>query len=178
MSLGTSRLLTVAVRVLILLILVPMLWLLVANQYNNLIVTISELFLPEQLTLYALGNTVQIEHDKWVRPVIVDALALHYGLILLTILVLAAVGIDVLARIKWLVGFWVGIFFLHVIGVALLARGIFWATTSAEPEASGLTVFSLFAIFWGLIPALIGGAWAFLYWFPMASQLKGETTDS
>lgn len=162
-------------RVLILLILVPIVWLLVAEQYNDMVVAVSGLFVPGDIELRALSNYIQIDHALWIRPVTVDAFTLHYGMILLTVLVLAAVGIDTMARIGWLVGFIAGVFLLHVVGVAILARGIVWTTTSTDPEASGETVFSLFAIFWGLLPALIGGAWAFMYWIPRASQPKQAT---
>jgi len=158
--------------VLILLILIPMLWLLVAEQYNDAIVAVSGVFVPADMELRALGNYVQIDHARWVRPVSIDAFTLHYGMILLTVLVLGSVGISTVARIGWLAGFAGGVFVLHVIGVALLARGIVWTTTSTDPEASGETVFSLFAIFWGLLPALIGGAWAFMYWIPTVSRAE------
>jgi hypothetical protein len=167
------------VRVLILLILIPIVWLLVAEQYNDLVVAVSGVLVPGDLELRALSNYIQIDHAQWVRPVSIDGFTLHYGMILLTVLVLAAVGIDTMARIGWLAGFIAGVFLLHVVGVALLAHGIVWTTTSTDPEASGETVFSLFAIFWGLLPALIGGAWAIMYWIPKASQPDHATeTDT
>jgi len=61
-------------------------------------------------------------------------------------------------------------FLLHVAGVALLARGVLWAASGGSPEGSGELVLRLFAIFWGLLPALTGGAWAYFYWLPRAAE--------
>ena len=87
----------------------------------------------------------------------------------MAVLVLAAVGIGVTARVGWLLGMGVGAFLLHAIGVALLARGVGWTLIDPSAEGSGTLVFGLFAVFWGLVPALIGGAWCFMYWLPRAS---------
>ena len=62
-----------------------------------------------------------------------------------------------------------GAFLVHVPGVILLARGLAWAVGGASPESSERLVFSLFAVFWGLLPAIVGGAWCFIYWVPRVS---------
>lgn len=167
--LGTSRLLTFAFRALVLLLLIPILWISVAERYNEALVALAAVLLPDGLSLDALGSHILIEDVRLAKPVSIEGFTLHYGLVLLAVLVLAAVGVSPKARVGWLVGMGAGVFVLHIVGVALLARGVAWASVSDSAESSGDLVFSLFAIFWGLLPALIGGAWAFLYWLPRAS---------
>lgn len=172
---GTGRLLTFSFRALVLLILVPVLWVGVAERYNQILVTLAGLLLSDDLSLSTLGSHIAIEHVRLAGPVSIDGLMLHYGLVLLTVLVLAAVGIGIVPRLGWLLGLGAGVFVLHVIGVALLAYGVGWATGEGSGDASGTFVFSLFAVFWGLLPAIIGGrggAWSFLYWLP---NVKGKT---
>ena len=172
--LGTARLLTFSFRALVLLILLPLLWITVADRYNQALVAAARLLLPTGLSLNAIGSHILIEHSPQVAPVSIQGFTLHYGLILLAVLVLAAVGIGAAARIGWLLGMGAGAFLLHVVGVALLARGVAWA--AADAPSGGTLVFSLFAVFWGLLPAVIGGAWSFMYWLPRVwAQPSGPT---
>jgi hypothetical protein len=46
----------------------------------------------------------------------------------------------------------------------MLTWGLDWASDAGSPWASGSPVFSLFAIFWGLLPAVADGLWCFTYW--------------
>jgi hypothetical protein len=115
-----------------------------------------------------------IEYSPAARPFYVDGFTLHYGLILITVLILASVGLGLLPRIGWLLAFGAGGFLLHVVGVAMLARGVAWASTDSSAEDSVSLVLRLFAIFWGLLPALAGGAWAVLYWLPRTSVLPAS----
>ena len=176
--LGTASLLTFSFRALVLLILVPMLWTTVAGRYNDALVALAQVSLPEELSLSAIGTHILIEHPRLGSPVSIDGFTLHYGLVLMVVLVLAAVGIGALARVGWLLGMGAGVFALHVVGVGLLARGVAWASASASVESSGTLVFSLFAVFWGLLPAVIGGAWSFMYWLPRASGRAGSASTS
>ena len=79
---------------------------------------------------------------------------------------LSAVGIGVMPRLGWLLAMGAGAFLIHVVGVALLARGVLWAAEPNSSQDAGQLVFSSFAVFWGLIPALIGGMWCIIYWRP------------
>jgi hypothetical protein len=167
--LGTARLLTFSVRALILLLLISMLWISLAERYNQALVAVAQALLPDGLSLKALGSHILIDYSEQAAPVSVDGLTLHYGLILLAVLVLAAVGIGVLPRVGWLLAMGAGAFLLHVIGVAMLARGVAWAAGDASAGRSGALVFSLFAVLWGLLPAVFGGAWCFMYWLPRAA---------
>ena len=164
--LGTARLLSFAFRALVLLLLIPMLWISVAERYNSALVALAGVLLPEELSLRALGSHILIDGPGLASPLSVDGLTLHYGLVLLAVLVLAAVGIGIVARVGWLIGMVAGAFALHVIGVALLARGLAWASAGPPSEGPGTLVFSLFAVFWGLLPAAVGAVWCFKYWLP------------
>ena len=169
MALGTARLLSFCFRALVLLLLIPLLWLTVAARYNRALVAVAAVLLPEELSLTAVDTRILIEHSGLGAPVSIEGFTLHYGLILLAVLILAAVGISAKARVGWLLGMGVGGFLLHVIGMTLLARGVAWASGNTSSGDPGTLVFSLFAIFWGLLPAIVGGAWGFLYWLPRAS---------
>ncbi len=156
--LGTSRLLTFTFRVLVLVLLLPLLWLAVA-----------ESILPAEFSLRVIGSHIIFSHLSH-ASISIEGFALHYGLILLSALILGAVGIGVLPRIGWLVGLGAGTYLLHVVGVTMLARGVVWASTNTA-ESSGDLVFSAFAVFWGLIPPIIGGAWVLWYWLPRVADV-------
>ena len=166
MVLGTGRLLSFSFRALVLLILVPLVWINVAARYNVALVAAVQGLVPDGVSVAAIGRHIFIKTPGLAAPVSIDGFTLHYGLILLAVLVLAAVGIGALPRVGWLVGLGLATYLLHVIGVALLARGISWAATGASAESSGTLVYSLFAVFWGLLPPIIGGAWSLWYWLP------------
>ena len=155
-----------------------MLWLTVADRYNEALVALAGTLLPGDLLLNAVGSHILIEHARSSSPISIDGFTLHYGLILLATLVLAAVGIGFVARMGWLLGMGAGVFLIHVIGVALLARGVGWAAAGGSAESSGTLVFSLFVVFWGLTPAAIGAAWCFMYWLPRASVQPRQAAES
>jgi len=164
--LGTGKLLSFSFRALVLLILLPLVWITVADRYNQALVALARLVLPTDISVSAVGSHLLIDHSRITPSVSIEGYTLHYGLILLAVLVLAAVGIGVVPRIVWLLGLAAGAFLTHVIGLVLLAQGVVWASGSASVESSGTMVFSLFAVFWGLLPPVVGGAWCFMYWLP------------
>ena len=141
-----------------------MVWISVAERYNEALVALAEALLPNGHTFSTFGSHILIEHPSLASAVSIEGFTLHYGLVLLAVLVLAAVGIGIVARVGWLLGLAAGAFLLHAVGVALLARSLVWAT-----GGSTTLIFGLFAVFWGLLPAVIGGAWCLMYWLPRAS---------
>ena len=171
--LGTPGLLTFAFRALVLILLVSMLWIGVAERYNEALVSAAAPFLSGELTVRALGSHLLIEEPGVFQPLSIDGLTLHYGLVLMTVLVLAAVGIGAAARIKWLALLGAGSFTLHVVGVVLLARGVAWSLGTESSDESGRLVFSLFAVFWGLLPAVLGGLWCVKVWLPSLADRSG-----
>ncbi len=164
--LGTPRILTFAFRAAVLLLLVPLAWIAVAERYNELLVTLSQRLVFDA-SLNVVGRHILVTVDGQPDSLSLDGFTLHYGLLLLIVLVLAAVGIGAGARIRWLAGLSASAIVLHVIGLAALTQGIAWTASDGTP---GTFVFRSFAVFWGLVPAAIGGAWCFLYWLPRASQ--------
>ena len=172
--LGTGRLLTFTFRALVLLLLVPLVWITVADDYNDAIAAPVRVLLPGDLTVNAVGRHILIQEPGRGAPVSIDGFTLHYGLILLVVLVLAAVGIGFLPRIAWLLGLAAGTYLTHVVGLALLSLGVSWASTTASVGDPGGFVYSSFAVFWGLLPPIIGGAWAVWYWLPRLSKTAGS----
>ena len=155
--LGRSRLITFAVRALVLLILLSVLWANVARPYNDALAAVAGPLMSDDLSVRALGSHLSFEHPNIPDDMTIDGLTLHFGLVLMGVLVLAAVGVPPVARIGWLLALWSGAFAVHVVGVTLLGQGLAWAGDPAAPDFSGRLVFSLFAVFWGLLPAVVGG---------------------
>ena len=179
--LGTARLLTFALRALALLLIISIVWLTVASSYNELLVSLATPLLPNDVTAKALGEHIVFQGTGFASSVSINGLTLHYGLVLLVVLVLAAVGISPTARLGWLLVLVAGALLAHVAGVALLARGLVWSSTAASPEGTQKLVFNLFAVFWGLLPAAVGGAWCLGYWRPSvmakATSERGNRFD-
>ena len=175
--LETGRLLTFSFRALVLVLLLPVVWLTVAARYNEALVGLARALVPDGLSLTAVGNHILIDHHRLASPVSIDAFTLHYGLLLLAVLVLAAVGIGVVPRVGWLLGMGLGAFVVHVIGVALLARGVAWALGGTSVQDPSSVVLSVFAVLWGLLPAIAGGAWCFAYWLPRVSRRRANATQ-
>ena len=113
--------------------------------------------MSDKISVKVLGKHIVIAGSESSSPVSIDGYTLHFGLILMVVLVLAAVGIGAVPRISWLLALAMGVFLLHVVGVALLARGVAWISDASSSENSGRLVFSMFAVFWGVLPVAIGG---------------------
>jgi hypothetical protein len=175
--LDTGRLLTFALRALVLLLLVPLVWITVADGYNDAIAAPVRVLLPDDLSVKAVGRHILIQGQGGGAPVSIDGFTLHYGLILLAVLVLAAVDIGFLPRIAWLLSLAAGAYLTHVIGLTLLSLGVSWASTAASNGNPGGLVYSLFAVFWGLLPPIVGGAWAVWYWLPRLSKSSGQASS-
>ena len=176
--LGTPRLLTFALRAIVLVVLISILWISVARPYDEALVFLAQTLVPDSVSMKALGSHIIIDDSRLSFPLSIDGLTLHFGLIFMAALVLAAVGIGVAPRLGWLAAMGAGAFLLHVIGVALIARGVTWASAADSPDESRRLVLSAFAVFWGLIPALIGGLWCFVYWMPRVSSASQKGQQS
>ena len=176
--LGSARLLTFALRAVVLILLISILWIGLAHRYNEALVSPANTLLPEGVSVQVAGTHLIFEGPGLVPAVSIDGLTLHFGLILTAVLVLAAVGLGIGPRLAWLLGLGAVAYLINVLGVVLLARGLVWAAGTESPGESGKIVFSLFAVFWGLIPAVIGGLWCFLYWIPKVSEISGQDDSS
>ena len=164
--LGKPDILTFAFRAAVLLLLAPLAWIAIAARYNELLVDLAGL-LPTGARLEAAGRHILVTVDGRPAPLAVDGFVLHYGTLLLAVLVLAAVRIGAAARVGWLVALGAGSVALQALGLAALALGLAW---SAAGGASEGVSFRLFAASWGLLPAAVGCAWCLLYWLPRASR--------
>ena len=173
-----GKLLSFAFRALILVMLIPLVLLTVAERYNTALVAVAKNLVGDTPSLSVLGTRIMIEYSPAALPFSLGSLTLHSGLVLLSVFVLASVGVDILPRIGWLVAFIAVAYILHVAGLALLTRGIVWSSSGTDVEESTRLVLKLFAIFWGLIPALTGGAWTFGYWLPRMTAPPPLETDS
>ena len=96
---GRSSLPTFAFRALVLVPLVSLLWIGVAERYNRALVSLARPLAPEGLSVEVLGRYILFEEPGVFAAVSIDGFTLHFGLILLAVLVLAAVGVGVAARI-------------------------------------------------------------------------------
>ena len=175
--LGSARLLTFALRAVVLILSLSILWIGLAHRYNEALVSPANTLLPDGVSVQVAGTHLIFKGPGLVPAVSIDGLTLHFGLILTAVLVLAAVGLGIGPRLAWLLGLGAAAYLINVLGVVLLARGLVWAAGTASPGESGKIVFSLFAVFWGLIPAVIGGLSCFLYWIPRVSAVS-EREDS
>jgi hypothetical protein len=164
--LGHGRLLTFCFRALVLLLLIAMLWIGLAEPYNGALVAVARPAAPDGLAMRALGTDIMLEHALFAQPVSVRGLTLHFGLVLMVVLVMAAVDVPPLPRASWLVTFVAGLFVAHAVAVMLLPYGYVWAAKGDSPAWAGTLVSSLYAVYWGLLPALAAGAWCLWYWLP------------
>jgi len=167
------RLLHFALRSILILVLLSILWLGIMNHYNRILVQISSPGLPSNITVRILGSHFsfianELPDDPPPVPVNINSLTLHYGGILLCVLVLAAVEMKIITRLMWLATLLACSFVAQVVGIVLFAHGLSWAFRAGADQEIARLVFSFFAVGWGLMPATIGGAWCYFYWKPRA----------
>lgn len=176
--LRSARLLTFALRAAVLILLISIVWIGLAHRYNEALLLLANAFLPDRILAKVAGTRLIFEVPNLAPAVLMDGLTLHFGLILIVVLVLAAVGLRVGPRMAWLLGLGVVAYLTNVLGVVLLARGLVWASGSASPVESRKIIFSLFAVFWGLTPVIIRGLWCFLCWTSGVSGMPASVVGS
>ena len=86
--LGTPRLLTFALRAIVLIVLISILWISVARPYNEALVFLAQPLIPDSVSMKALGSHIIIDDSRLSSPLSIDGLTLHFGLILMAALVL------------------------------------------------------------------------------------------
>ena len=74
--LGTARLLTFAFRSVVLLLLLPLVWIAVADRYNRAIVSVANPILPAGASATAIGSRLVLEGPNVAPPVYIDGYAL------------------------------------------------------------------------------------------------------
>lgn len=100
----TASLLTFSLRALALLLPAAVLWTFAAERYNDALAVAAKMLLPEGVQLKTLGAFILVDYSPSLAPISINGLTLHYGMILATVLLLAANGIGTAPRLAWLGG--------------------------------------------------------------------------
>lgn len=150
------------------LIALSLVWVALAEPYNELLAKTASPINPDGTTIRVFGADLSFSVPGLGQPITVRGLTLHWGLVLLTALTVAATGITLKARVASLGGLWVAVFVTHWLAVGLLPHGYAWAAGAGAPTWAGRLIDSLYSIYWGLVPALIAGVWMLRYWLPQA----------
>ena len=164
-----TRLLVFVLRATALVFIASAAWLPIASHYNRALIKIVSPFISSGTTVGNAGTSFIFETPGLGAPLSIDGLTMHWGFILLTALVAAAVGLRLTTRVRWLAAI-VGLMITaHILGVTLLTYGLAWLDGGAsQMDTTDLTI-SLFVGFWSLLPFVVGGVWAWLYWLPRTS---------
>lgn len=170
--LNTSRLLTFAIRGLVVLLILSGLWLLVMPAYNRLLASVASAFVPDGHSVKAFGSQFLLQWPGGASPITVDALTLEWGLILLSVLVLSAVGIGLGQRLRWLTIFLALSLLTQFSGLVFMGYAMGWASGTDASEFTVKLTFGTFAVLTGLLPAIVGGAWCFAVWLPEANRTR------
>lgn len=168
-----TRLLIFALRATALIFIASVAWMPFAGRYNRVLIELVAPFVGSDTTVSAAGSSFIFETPSLGVPLYIDGLTLHWGFVLLTALVAAAVGLNLKARIRWLAAAAGLMATAHVIGLASLSYGLAWLDWAASPEYAADLTIGLFAGFWGLFPFVVGGVWAWRYWQPRSSTGQG-----
>ncbi len=168
--LSTSRLLTFALRALALLFILSGLWLLVMPSYNRVLASVASAFASNGHSIKAFGSHILLDAPGVASSVTIDALTLEWGMILLSVLVLSAVGIGLTQRLRWLAIFLALSLVTQIVGLVLMSYAMGWSSGTDSADFLGRSTFGAFAVLTGLLPAIIGGVWCFAVWLPGASN--------
>ena len=136
--------------------------------YNRLVASSADAFSPGGIGVSAANG--------WFRLVFLDDVTgaglnlhgfmLHFGLILVLALMAATPRMPLLRLAAWLVGVTGLLLVIHIAGLSLLVWALWWAFQESTSIMDTGQVFAAFAIFWALVPAIIGGAWCYRNWLP------------
>ncbi len=169
-----------AVRALMVVVIAAAVWPFLADAYDGLVAGAAGAFAPEEIELRAANGWVCLDFlsEASGTGLNVHGFVLHFGLILALALVAATPSFNLAKLTLGLVGT-AGLFLaLHVVGLLLFVWGIWWAI---QGEGLGVTtggIMAAFAIFWALLPAVIGGAWCYQYWLPALKSPGEKATEA
>jgi hypothetical protein len=169
---GSRNLLIFAVRALAVLIAVSLVWVALAEFYNDFLVDVSAPISPSGIETRVFDSDLVFLQTGLSSPVTVRGLTLHWGLVLNITLVLLVSGITLLARAASLVVLGAVVIFTHVLAVGLLPHGYIWVADPGSPDWASTLVDGLYAVYWGLGPAVIAGVWALLFWMRRAREMQ------
>jgi len=157
-----------AVRTLALVVIAASLWPFVADAYDGLVVRLAGNFTPPEAAVRAADGRIYLDSlgGAGGTGLSIHGFVLHFGLILVLALVASTPGLGLARTAAWLAGVAGLVFATHIAGLALLIRGLEAAFQEEESEAAVGRIMTTFAIFWALLPAVVGGAWCYRYWLP------------
>jgi hypothetical protein len=163
-----------AVRTLAVVVIAASTWPLVSDAYDRLIAAAASSFAPGEVALSAASGRIYLSFDGAgdAGRLSIEGIVLHFCLILMTALVVSTPGLSPYRVAGWLPAVFGILFGLHVAGLALLARGLDTAYGGGRDGSVVGQVMSGFAIFWGLLPAVLGGLWCYRYWLPGLRELS------
>jgi len=164
-----TKLLIFAIRATSLIFVASVAWMPFASHYNEVLIRLVSPLIGSGTTVGAAGSSFIFGTPGLGAPLSIDGLTLHWGFILFTALVAAAVGLSPATRIRWLAAIAGLMMVAHVLGVTSLSYGLAWLGRAASPGYTADLTISLFAGFWSLSPFVVGGIWAWRYWLPRSS---------
>ncbi len=156
-----------AARTLAVVVIAASLWPFVADAYDGMVVRLAGGFLPSDIVARAGEGRIYLDFlgGEKGAGLGVQGYVLHFGLILTAALVVTTPGLGLVRAVAWMAAV-LGLFLaMHVAGLALFVWGIHVATQEDGGVAFG-QVMTAFAVFWALLPAVIGGAWCYWRWLP------------
>ena len=170
-----------AVRTLAVVVIAASVWPFAADAYDGMVVRLAGGFLPADIVARAGEGRIYLDFlgGEKGAGLGIHGFVLHFGLILVAALVVTTPGLGLVRAVAWTAGV-LGLFVaVHVAGVALFV----WGVHEATQEDGGVTigqVMTAFAVFWALLPAVLGGAWCYWRWLPVLrgpSQAGGVPLD-
>ena len=144
-------------------------WYRLGPLYDGSLASVATALLPADLWLEDSRRTLVIFHqaDARLYRQAIDTLVLHSGVVI----VLALVASTPNRAWPWLTSAVLsvtgGFFVLHVMALTIFALAL---RSSVSGGLLAGDVLIGFAIFWGLTPVVLGGAWAYRFWLPFFRQ--------
>ena len=175
-----SSYLFLAVRALAVVVIAASLWPYVADAYDGVVVGMAGVFSPGELALRAADGRIYMDFLGGTKEtgLSIHGFVLHFGLILVMALVASTPALGLVKTVAWLVGT-AGLFLLtHIVGLSLLVWGLRSAFQGEEGVVTVGQTMTAFAIFWALLPAVVGGAWCYRYWLPALRRSAGKSPNS
>ena len=155
-----------AVRALAVVVIAASLWPFLADAYDGLVVAVAGGFLPGEMAVRAGEGRIYLDFLNGDGGVglSIQGFVLHFGLILVIALVVSTPGLGLARMATWLAGA-AGLFIAsHIVGLSLFVWGLWLATYGEQSVVTVGGTMAAFAIFWALLPALVGGAWCYWSW--------------
>ena len=155
------------------------LWPFVADAYDGLVVKAAGRFLPEEIAARAGDGRIYLDfiEEEARVDLVIHGFVLHFGVILVMALVVSTPGLIPVRMAAWLIGV-AGLFIvMHIVGFSLLVWGLRLADQGGESVVTLGETMTAFAIFWALLPAVVGGAWCYRYWLPALRRSVSKSPD-